>query len=116
MAGGSAVGEGHAREVRLGGRPDAVTGPAPEVDNVVAAFAEFPISEVVSEEQADLITRSLMSVGGVRSVRVSFPAGRARVGYDPAQTSLEILRETAARELSADAVDAEHAPEGKQRR
>jgi len=73
---------------------------ATSADPVAAALADFPVPGIQSETQADLIEQSLLSIGGVWRARVSYATGRARVRYDPGQTTIEALRKTVAGGLS----------------
>jgi copper chaperone CopZ len=67
-----------------------------DMGSEVAALAEFPVSGMRSQRDADVVTDSLMRIAGVRSARADHYSGRARVGFDPSRTTIQTIRETAA--------------------
>ena len=64
--------------------------------SMAAALAEFPVSGMRSQQDADLVAESLMRIAGVRSAQADHFSGRARVGFDPSRITMQTIRETAA--------------------
>ena len=67
-----------------------------DVRAVAAALAEFPVSGMRSQRDAELVAESLMRIAGVRSAQADHYSGRARVGFDPSRITIQTIRETAA--------------------
>ena len=61
--------------------------------SLAAALADLPLGPRVSAHDLAAIERRLASLDGVRRVCLSMDQRRARIGFDPAQVTIEALRQ-----------------------